>query len=238
MSKMNNGEARFFMWCRLVVDYAHMYPEDRKALKKTFAIDGSLQHLQPNEEDIKKAESMLGHPMTITNYDINGPITGTVSLDTSQCVPQPRMSVVEKEKTMYYDDDCDCCSSSAPYSETKAQKAYLSYRLNDAESKKDADLQVAFGLRDDDRPQSAQEVADRILAGKFVLSPNNKDSFAYDPLFLFTWRDPAIQKDAKGYQDALKTLQSQERDAMDAIMVGTADEGLAAVKAFEAATVH
>lgn len=134
---------------------------------------------------------------------------------------------------MCYDDDCDCCSSSAKYDDTQAQKSYLNHRLWNVSNEKETEIRKIFGLTDDGRPTSAKELVDRITAGKYVLG-DRQDDYTYDPLMFIEWRDPAVKKDPDGAAAAMKIKEEKSTDVEDIIMTGSSIDALAAIKAFQA----
>lgn len=140
----------------------------------------------------------------------------------------------EKENTMSYD--------TLKFRETAEGKRvqYLEERASALFYEKDSDLQKQFGLRDDDYPQEAEELVKRIQDGKFTITektPNNI-FFGSGAFGRLRFRDPAMKRDEAGYNAAYQKLQALLQDTKDAIMIKSADEGLAAVKAFEAATIQ
>lgn len=112
---------------------------------------------------------------------------------------------------------------------------YLNGRVEGIFYQKDRALEKQFGLVSDPRPSSAKELVDRILAGKYVLPDGDAATKSrYEPSDAITWRDPAVKKDAAGYEAASAVLQKVRTDTIDTIAIGTPVEGLVAVKALDA----
>ena len=128
----------------------------------------------------------------------------------------------EKEKTMTLD---------------LQQAEFFRGIIREKKYEKLAALRKQFGLENDDYPMSAQELVNRIAAGKFILNPETKDTTQYskgDVLRNITWRDPAIKKDQAGYDAAEKALGEAYLTAKMAIMTNPA-AGADAVAKFAAA---
>jgi hypothetical protein len=118
------------------------------------------------------------------------------------------------------------------------QQEFLLRDLSDSTEMKKADLKKQFGLTQDDRPRTAQELIDRIASGKFTLPDDLKEVRAYNPVEYIVWRDPSIKKDEAGYNALKPKLESLRRDTERTIMVSNAADGLAALKAFETTTIQ
>jgi hypothetical protein len=125
-------------------------------------------------------------------------------------------------------------TTSPTYSPEQESRDYLRNRLSAAYFSKDADLERAYGLRDDSSPQTPQEMVDRILAGKYVIDEKEDGEYYDDLSVYFSWRDPAIKKDREGYDAAHKILKAAHNKASDQVMVLSAAEGLKALQEFEA----
>jgi len=123
---------------------------------------------------------------------------------------------------------------SPTYSPEQESRDYLRNRLSAAYFSKDADLERAYGLRDDSSPETPQEVVDRILAGKYVINKKEDGEYYSELLDYISWRDPAIKKDREGYDTAYKVLKAAHNKASDQVMVLSATEGLKALQEFEA----
>jgi hypothetical protein len=125
-------------------------------------------------------------------------------------------------------------TTSPTYSPEQESREYLRSRLLAAYFSKDADLERAYGLRDDSSPETPQEVVDRIIAGKYVINKKDEGDYYCELLDYIYWRDPAIKKDREGYDAAHKILKAAHNKASDQVMVLSAAEGLKALQEFEA----
>lgn len=165
-------------------------------------------------------------------YEINTLATGSTAC---QSVPQS-MPVTIKENPMYVD-----YVSSDKHSES-AKTNYLLSRMSDVKSKKREVLYKQFGLGVDDTPASAQELIDRITAGKFVL-PTEKEEELYRTAYgyyspsavlnVIKWRDPSVKEDKVGYKDATDQLEVAAQAVQDLIMIDTNANALEAIKSLE-----
>lgn len=115
---------------------------------------------------------------------------------------------------------------------------HLIERLSEATSKKLIAARKTFGMDNDERPRTAQAFVDRILAGKFVIPEDRKNSYSYDPTDYIQWRDPSIQKDEPGFEAASTTIHAASDDVMDILIVKGAEAGLAAINEFKTKTIH
>lgn len=134
----------------------------------------------------------------------------------------------KKETKMYVDNDKHIESSKINYLTQRADNLW--YTQHDK-------LRKQFGLIDDDAPQTAQEIVDRITSGKYVLKVDTKDKKNYDPVRYISWRDPTVKADQAGFDAAMKLFEKAKQDTMDIIAIDTPMNALAAVKALEAWTV-
>jgi hypothetical protein len=150
------------------------------------------------------------------------------------CKPNPPKS--KREEHQMQDIRLNVNSTTSPtYSPEQESREYLCNRLSAAYFSKDADLERAYGLRNDSLPETPQEMVDRILAGKYVINKREYgDDYYGDLLDYFSWRDPAIKKDRDGYDAAHKILKAAHNKASDQIYVLSAAEGLKALQEFEA----
>lgn len=128
-------------------------------------------------------------------------------------------------------------ASAAPAkSEIETQREYLLKRLSAISWEKTASgkLKDQFHTRGL-MPKTYGEARQFLKEGKFVLFDDDyKDEDEYDSWSnSFQWRDPARPKDWKGYYAAQEEIQQAETRAKDLIMVSSAEQGLAALQAFE-----
>jgi len=159
---------------------------------------------------------------------------------TSGCNPTPMSK--KKEKDMQNVSFNPTIRVDTPRSETfnaveTAQK-HLSDRLDAAIETHIEAAKKAFGLVGDDRPRTPQSIVDRILAGRFVIPEDLKNSYVYDPAEYIVWRDPSVKKDEAGFDVAQKKIYGESSDIMDIIIVKGNEAGLEAVNAFKAKTFH
>lgn len=117
----------------------------------------------------------------------------------------------------------------------KDERDYLASRTIDIYSQKKSSLKKNYGLVDDDTPKDAEEIVARINAGKYIIE-DTKTWRGVEKTF--RWRDPAMKEDKAGYDASKITLQKLLQDTRDAIYIKPSIDGLAAVQAFEAATVN
>jgi hypothetical protein len=126
-------------------------------------------------------------------------------------------------------------STTTAYSPEQESREHLRHRLSAVFYSKDAGLERTYGLRNDNMPETPQEVVDRIIAGKYVINKRDDDEDYYGgPWEYIEWRDPAIKKDREGYDAAFKILTAAKDKTHDQIMVLSAIEGLKALQEFEA----
>jgi len=137
------------------------------------------------------------------------------------CVPKPR------KKEMYMEVNTDGRSDLA------VTRSFLRSRLDDAKEAKREPTKRAFGMADDEAPRTANELIERIKAGKYTIDEDRGDSKCYGATHYLNWRDPSVKKDEKGYSEAWQKV----RDAKDAaeviIMTGDALEGRKALTDFQ-----
>lgn len=192
--------------------------------------------------DKMKVKEALMNSTICTPFDVTSPTTpfgnvyGTAyhSFDTYQQMlgipaaakTQPCIKE-EKEDTMYL-------NASTPLE--IQQKAFLNDRLRSSYNEKLQDLRLTFGLVDDDAPTTWNELVERITSKRFTITEEKaKERFYFsEVMYAPTWRDPSKVKDQDGFDKAEAEARDAKRDAEAAIMIKSADEGLAAVEAFEA----
>lgn len=130
------------------------------------------------------------------------------------------------------------------YTENQQKTNYLDQRLTALFWAKNNELHKAFHLTSEE-PATYEEALQRIKEGKFKfptkkeLEDREDDGSGYDSYSfgrLIQWRTE--DKDWDGYNAAYTAMQKAQTEAKDAIMIGTPDEGLKAVKEFEAKTFH
>lgn len=156
------------------------------------------------------------------------------------CKAAPCASVEAKETitqdiNMRFYDDCD----DEDYEMTET-KSYLASRLYNIRDQKTGDLQKAFGLCDDETPNTVNDLVARIKDGKFIMSKGyDGTEIIYDPIRCIKWRDPSVKEDKAGYAKARKALDVVYQDALDTVTVVTDEQArLKALKDFETVTIQ
>ena len=145
---------------------------------------------------------------------------------------------------MRYNHNYACASVTAPQSDTATSRNYLVDRLGNARYPKLSELREFFNLRVDNTPKTYKELIDAIKNDKFTIDKrvaakleareeDDEDSFTFDgALYGIIWDGP--QADFKGYEAAEGEMTKQFTKAKDVVMVKSAEDGLAAIEAFEA----
>lgn len=114
------------------------------------------------------------------------------------------------------------------------KRNHLSMRAYSIFYDKEAKMERKYGLRDDRSPQNAEELIQRIKDGKFIIR-EDKDRQYYCPIDQILWRDPSIKKDQAGYDEKRKGLKKDFTALTDKLAIGTPEDGLTALQAWEAA---
>lgn len=114
------------------------------------------------------------------------------------------------------------------------KRNHLSMRAYSIFYDKEAKMERKYGLRDDRSPQNAEELIQRIKDGKFILR-EDKDRQYYCPIDQILWRDPSVKKDQAGYDEKRKGLKKDFTALTDKLAIGTPEDGLTALQAWEAA---
>lgn len=171
-------------------------------------------------------------PAHIHNFSLDTlpcAVVGDCPEKKASCNPTPIKGFVKKEKRMRYDD------FDRPIAETEAEakRAYLADRAMGVYYKIDADLEKAFGLKNDDAPTTVSDLVKRIKENKFEIKKDREDEYTFNPLSLITWRDPNVKKDKDGYKAAKALLEKKQTEVADIIAIGDAKDALDAIKAFE-----
>lgn len=157
---------------------------------------------------------------------------------------------------MRYTDNSAIATASVATQPTDASvtRDYLLTRLAKADYPKYREFRKLFNLYVDNTPKTYKEMIDIIKSGTYTLDEKitkRVDAAQADfdevegdedlnfvspwgPLYGIVW--PGPKSDQKGYDAAVKENGTRYTAAKDAIMVGTAAEGLAAIQAFEAWT--
>jgi hypothetical protein len=138
--------------------------------------------------------------------------------------PIPPVTNTEKEYNMFRTDT----------NVEATQRNYLLDRVERTFRDKDTDLLRMFGHKNDPSPKSIKELIERITAGKYTYEGDIFELETGSPWYNIEWRDPAVKADRVGYEKAEKALLAEKDKARDAIVLGTATEGKAALDAFTA----
>jgi hypothetical protein len=168
-------------------------------------------------------------PCFISDYSIDQPVAAAPPM-----VHPLGIAEVEKEHTMScYDDDCDCCSPSAPQSDESKQRSYLSHRMSTIAYEKRSALEEQFFLNVKG-PKTLQELSDWLKSGHFTIEGLDKNPETPVGLYwrdVFSWRtQPA---DRAGFQKACAVLDTASQAAQDAAALAPIADATAAMKTFE-----
>lgn len=141
--------------------------------------------------------------------------------------------IKEKETKMGYNEMQVVDKSNAE------ARCYLIHRIEEIWEKKDGELLTKFNFHGEPAPKTLEDLKDRLATGKYTVDESqfNKDG-AYrgwnSILHAVTWRVTPFDK--AGYEAASKILNDAYQTAYDSIKVLTPEEGLKAVREFEAMT--
>jgi hypothetical protein len=125
-----------------------------------------------------------------------------------------------------------------------AARQYLVCRASDVWSEKREVLERKYGLTDEEAPKTAQEVVDRIKAGRFVFKDNTiKDDpnwygRYFEPTRYLRWRSPDVKEDKAGFEAAMAKLQAKYAHLKDSIYVDSPTVAKSNLHEFESATFH
>src|SRR6266852_228400 len=93
------------------------------------------------------------------------------AVDTACCGSAPASSnppgCAKKDNTMsrYYDEDLDAFVEGIS-SDTQLSRSYLTGRIDNIFSKTDRELELKFGVRNDEQPRTFSDALARLTAGK------------------------------------------------------------------------
>lgn len=129
--------------------------------------------------------------------------------------------------------------------ETQVQRDYLENRLTRMGVGKEAELMNAFHITDE-YPKSLTEAVKRIREGAFKLITDEemKARVKYDGDYfnnytlasIIDWRTQ--EADKEGFDAAKAELKKASKEVLDVIKIMPVEQGLEALKAFEAKTFH
>jgi len=190
---------------------------------------GSYYTLTRRKQRNRKREREMAYGTGYETLLLMHKLAGKPCQDTAKSNP-----VQEKVANMYVD-----YVSSDKHSES-AKTNYLLSRYEDTRSKIRFDLRKQFGLDNDDRPNTAKELTDRILSGKYVLPTEKEEELmrnqyycGWSVLDSIKWRDPAIKEDKDGFKLAETELDAESLNVHDAVMIKDHDTALIAIQAFK-----
>lgn len=129
------------------------------------------------------------------------------------------------------------CKQEKEMNQISPEKTYLSRRLDNIEYNVERSLPKKFGLQDDDRPRTPNDLIARITSGKYVVAKGRENTKVYDPMDFIRWRDPATVEDQVGHEAAVAKLHADAQAARDVIVVKDLDSGLKALQDFETANL-
>lgn len=116
----------------------------------------------------------------------------------------------------------------------EAQKVrYLKQRAYDVYYTKQTTLRREYGIEDDARPATVEDLVERIKAGTYTIKDNAGDY--YGVLDMIKWRDPSKKTDVKGFKTAHDKLDKELKAVLDSAAIGSPADGLAAIQKWEAA---
>lgn len=180
-------------------------------------------------------------PSVCSNYNVNSLVSFDIET-TASTLPwkcpskksKPTMPVQEKESAMFgpYDNETPT---------DQQQRAYVIARLQNIESEKTQEARKAFGLTDDDSPQSFNDLLARLTLGKYVYPEDKKAKDvggSYGILDYIRWRDPAVKEDEAGYDASRKQISAAYKDAKDAAVLANLDQLKTVLDSFKSQTFH
>lgn len=186
---------------------------------------------------MKMSDLYIDYPNKLEFVDCLQPPVQAAVNPACESVKQRRKRITEEEEKKGSDMyDLDFCEEDT-MDMTKLN--HLSTRMSNAFYTKKEALRKAYGLVDDDMPNTAKDLIARITAGKYVVPEDRMNELAYSPLTFFTWRDPSVKKDEEGFKVAAENLR-KARTAAEDIIVVMSDEAtrLKALQDFESTTIN
>jgi hypothetical protein len=175
-------------------------------------------------DNLKNIQSLLNKEI---NYRMN-------KLDC--CVQDIPAPIQIKEEKMNTANSVATLVSVSKETTEERRISFLLDQLTDANYRKTAELRRSYGLLDDERPRTAQELVDRIKDGQFELDEKTKDDRGF--FEHIRWCNPKIKKDKVGYEEASKKMEEAHRQASRTIILKDQAEGLEALEKFEKAKFH
>jgi hypothetical protein len=143
----------------------------------------------------------------------------------------------EKEKQMLRNEILIAPQGPQP-TETELQRAHLVRRLRKLRDAKLDQLEIDFGLADDEAPKTFNEFIKRVKSGDISYTGSKDEDYEHlSGVFNhIRWRSPKKKEDKAGFKAAATLLRQKYDAAKDEIIVLDLDKALAALRAFEEAT--
>lgn len=175
------------------------------------------------KDNMNKEVEMIQYPDGSINYFFpTGQVVSYQSIEeikTVQLAPLQVPKTNKGTKPMYNEN----------FNQAQLGFNYLVNRAADAHSIQNRELQKTFGMVNDEQPRTAEELINRVLAGKYILKDSSKEVNTSRPADYVIWRDPSVKEDKAGYEAATKELDKQYTITKDAVMSGVYADGLKAV---------
>lgn len=205
-------------------------------LKDEEDMDACASNITATEVDRRyeascKAWGIIPTPcVSATHYslaDLNcSPCTPCTGLKTN--IPEKRKTNMRAYATV---------NNATPLPTDQVQRDYLLGRIFDLECNKDSELRKLFFVDDDEAPNSPKATAERLAAGKYVISNADSDKeFGWhsDSKSVIKWRDPSKPADMAGYRAADEAFMKAKQATRDTIVITDPATGLTALQALEA----
>lgn len=211
---------RYLMWLKYIPGYEKKTKSERTGIKREIAYALGLDVGDIQEQHLislfqKKKETPM-ELRALADYK--------VSIDVCDCDSCSEIRMNKKEENM----DNNIQTRRISHLRDRAESVFFTHQRN---------LQKKFGLVDDDAPMTANELIQRIKDGKFVIPEGKGDTryySGYNGTAMIEWRDPAVKKDRKGYDEAEKVLNKAVTELTDKIEILDPVESLKALQEFEA----
>lgn len=146
--------------------------------------------------------------------------------------PYPNLGKKKKQETDMTTIAMNVQAAMPQDSTADNQRRYLLDRLDSIRWNKRHAMEKAFGLEDDDYPQTAEDFLKRIKDGRFKLSEENRYCRTFHDRV--RWRDPETKEDTEGFEAAKKVMDESVTAAKDQILIMDPKDGLLAMQTFEA----
>lgn len=199
---------RFAMWTLLLgEEYAKANPNQKRKMKRMYADSNKVMSHQVSNYS--------------TNYSDN-------NYNLGNCVPTTGMvAVPQQEKKM----ELEIINATSADSVESQKIRYLKDRAYTVYYTKQAAMRREFGLDDDPRPTTVEDLVERIKAGTYTVR-DNADEY-YNVMDMIKWRDPSKKTDLKGFKTAYNKLDKELKAVLDTAAIGNPAEGLAAIQKWE-----